>query len=528
MTALDEAPATTPGLFHTPWSGLLDYQAEGVALCYYGTNFEHGIDGGRLLLFEMGLGKTVCSIALACFLWEDHEIDRIVVACEKGKLTDWVNDFRSFSELGVRKYHGSNRKNMWAKDPQPVMISTYETLRTDLMGWHKNEGKRGRGSRVDGPLMEALNIRASRTLWIFDEVTKLRGRGSQVHQSFDYALAQARKHTHQRVLGLTGTPVERDFEDFYNVGRIVCPTVMPTVAEFEKRYTKGRDLLGRYIFQGGRKAEFAAMFTPVVIRKRKTDPDVIDQFPQMVEKMVEVELNPKHQQFYDAVLASFEDPEDIRSFTIARMTAGHPCSHLHADNPISRSIVEVMGEEFLRSIPSSKSVELINRLKPLVKGQGAQVIVFTYFGKSVLPELAADLRNAGFTVSTFAGGMNVGEQDRAREEFTSGQTEVFLASDAAAKGLNLGNASYVFEYESATTYATRTQRFNRAHRLSSAHPTVTGVTLIAQDTIETGLFNLALKRNADHDLATGDQSDGTSFISASQRRAMLRVGRKGS
>lgn len=519
MTALDEA--TTPGLFHTPWNGLLDYQAEGVARCYYGSTRDVSVDGSMLLLFEMGLGKTVCSISLACLLWEDHEIDRVVVACEKGKLTDWVNDFRAFSELGVRKYHGPNRKNMWAKDPQPVMISTYETLRTDLMSWHKNEGKRGRGSRVDGPLMEALTIRDSRTLWIFDEVTKLRGRGSQIHQAFDYALAQARKHSHQRVIGLTGTPVERDFEDFYNIGRIVCPSLMPTVTEFEKRYTKGRDLLGRYVFQGGRKAEFAAMFTPVVVRKRKTDPDVIDQFPEMVEKMVEVELHPKHQQFYDAVLDMFDDPEDMRAFTIARMTAGHPCSHLHANNDISRSIVEIMGEETLRSIPSSKSTELINRLKPLVKGQGAQAIVFTYFGKSVLPELAKDLRMAGFTVSTFTGGMSTREQDRAKEEFTSGQTEVFLASDAAAKGLNLGNASYVFEYDSATTYATRTQRFNRAHRLSSIRSVVTGITLVAQDTIETGLFGLALRRNVDHDLAVGDRSDDTAFIAAADRRRML-------
>src|ERR1700744_3172936 len=215
--------------------------------------------------------------------------------------------------------------------------------------------------------MADLGLRSSRTLWIFDEITKLRGRCSQSHQSFDYALTQSRKHTHQRVIGLTGTPVERDFEDYFNIGRIVVPSRMPTVEAFEKRYTKGRDLLNRYIFLGGRKAEFAAMFAPVLIRKRKTDPDVIDQFPTMIERTVGVDLHPEHKRFYETVLELFDDPEDRRAFTIARMTAGHPCAHLHADNPVSRSIVDAVGEAFLRSIPSSKSIELISRLKPLVK-----------------------------------------------------------------------------------------------------------------------------------------------------------------
>jgi superfamily II DNA or RNA helicase len=470
-------------------------------------------------------GKTVCSIALACLLIEDQKIDRVIVACEKSKLTDWVSDFQSFSELSVRKYHGSSRKTMLTKHDPLVVVSTYETLRADLMAFQKNPGKRGRGSRVDGPLMDDLGLRSSRTLWIFDEVTKLKGRGSQIHRAFDYALGQARKHTHQRVIGLTATPVERDFEDFYNLGRLVVPSRMPTVEEFEKRYTRGKDILGRYVFVQYRAREFAALFSPVLIRKRKTDPDVIEQFPKMVEQTIGVDLHPQHRQFYDATLSLFDDPEDLRAFGIARMTAGHPCSHLHADNPVSRSIVETVGEEFLRSVPSSKSIELINRLTPLVKGQGAQVIVFTFYGRSVLVELAKDLRAAGFTVSTFAGGMTTAEQDKAKTEFTSGATEVFLASDAGARGLNLGNASYVIEFESAMNYAMRTQRFNRASRLSSTATSVTCWTMICQATIEVPLFELCMRRNADHDIAVGDEADDTAFIPASERRRMLTIGR---
>jgi SNF2 family DNA or RNA helicase len=523
MTAMQETLATEPGsLFHTPWSGLLEFQAEGVTQCYYGTSADAQTDGGIFLLFDTGLGKSVSSIALACLLVEDAEIDRVIVACEKGKLTDWVEDFGRFSDLSVCKYHGPNRDAKVARYQPQVVVSTYETLGAGLMSWQKNEGKRGRGSRVDGPLMQGWNLRESRTLWIFDEVAKLRGRSSNIHKSFDYALTHTRKVTHQRVVGLTATPVERDFEDFYNLGRIVVPSLMPTVAEFERRFTRGVDMLGRYVFRNDRGPEFASLFTSVIVRKRKTDPDVIGQFPKLTEETITVDMLPEHRKLCSAVEDLFaDDPDNPVAFTILRMTAGHPCSHLHAANPVSQTIVETLGEEFLRSVPASKSVELIKRLTPLIKGQGAQVIVFSFYGQSVLPELAKDLQGAGFSVSTYRGGMTTAAQDKAKEDFTSGVTEIFLASDAGAQGLNLGNASYVIEYDSALSYAKRLQRYNRASRLSSTVSSLTAWTMVCQESIEIPILEGVLRKNKDLDVAVGDQADETQFVSADERRAMV-------
>lgn len=542
MTAAEAAPAFAParelpngGNFYSP-VGLYGFQAEHVAEAYLRTN--PGGDQGLLVIWDTGLGKTILGMALAALLWEDHAVDLVMVVAEKNKVADWQSDFESFTTLAVHRYHGQGRQRRLEKAASPhVVVSTYETLRTDLVDYERVPGRRGRGKTVDGPLVAALGLRGKRVLWIFDEVTALKSRSSLRHKAFAYVLKELRKGPHwQRAIGLTATPTERDFEDSYNQGRIVSPNRMPTVADFEEHFTQGRDPFGRYYFRRTARKEFAELFRPLCLVKHKSDQDVIEQFPQQIEKAVRVALEPAHAKFYRAVAEMVTPPEDMparevarleqSAFTILRMTAGHPLSHLYADNAISRTIVEIIGEQGLRDIPSSKTAELISRLKPLVKGQGEQAIIFSFFGRSVLRALGDELREAGFSVVEFHGGNSLHANEQSKTEFIAGRAEILLASDAAAKGLNLQNARYVFEYESALTYAQRTQRINRVHRLGSGKPSVTCYTLLAEATLEEPIFQKVLRRNEDHDaLVGGDTEDG--YVSAADRREFLGFGRKG-
>lgn len=531
MTALIDEPSFTPARelpngenFFSPL-GIFDFQADHIAEAYVRT--EPGEQQGIVAVHDTGLGKTILAMDLAALLFEDGKIDLTIVIAERNKISDWKADFERFTSLEAHKYHGTGRQKRLTKSGTPhVFVTTYETGRNELMTRVQREGKRGR-AMTDGPLVEALGLRGKRVLWVFDEITKLRGRSSELHQSYAYILGQLRKGPcHQRVLGLTATPMERDIEDAYNIGRIVAPALMPTVAKFEETYTRGRDIYGRYEIRAGMKRHFAEMFAPLIMRKRKTDPDVIEQFPKQIEEVVSVPLAADHAKLYRAVREMFDDTEDPRLWLAARMTAGHPCSHLHAKNPVSKAIVQAVGADALREITSSKSEELLNRLKPLVQGQGSQVIVFTFFADTVLPELHRELTGAGYEVGLFHGGRTAHDNDRAKEDFIAGRVQILLASDAAAKGLNLGIAEYVIEYESALTYANRLQRINRVHRIDSIHPLVTAWTFLAEDTIEDQIFDRTMKRNADQDTLVGDTEDGTAFISAAERRAMFAVARK--
>ena len=508
--------------------GIFDFQANHIAEAYVRMESQSGI----VAVWDTGLGKTWLAMALAAYLFEDGKIDLAIVISEKNKLTDWRDDFERATSLSVHRYHGTGRQKRLVKAGVPhVLCTTYETGRNEFMTRERQPGKRGKGSMVDGPLVEALDLHGKRVLWIFDEVTKLKNRSSELHQAYHYILTKLRHgEFQQRTLGLTATPSERDYIDAYNVGRIVCPDYMPNVTTFEKVFTRGRDAFGHLVFRNERKEQFADLFQEMVLRKRKSDPDVIEQFPKQIEKSIRVQMTSDQAKFYKAVNEILGNPDEEelivqdepRMFPILRMTAGHPASHIHKDNEISKEITATVGEKGLMALGSAKSERLIELLKPIIKGQGAQVVVFTEFGGSVLLELARELRAAGFSVSEYHGGKSLHANDDAKDQFIRGNTEVLLCSDAAARGLNLKNAEYVVNYEAPVTFAKYQQRINRVHRIDSDKPICTAFTLVLEDTIEEAIIRLVMKRNADHDILLGDEEDDTAFVSAAKRREMFR------
>lgn len=541
MTAVVDHVPFTPvrelpngGNIYSPL-GIFDFQAEHIAEAYVRTETQQGI----VAVWDTGLGKTWLAMALAAYLFEDNKIDLAIVVSEKNKLTDWRDEFERATTLNVHRYHGTGRQRRLVKAGMPhVLCTTYETGRNELMNRAAREpGKRGRGSMQDGPLVETLGLHGKRVLWVFDEVTKLKNRSSELHHAYSYILGQLRKGSQQqRVLGLTATPSERDFSDAYNVGRIVCPERMPTVADFERIFTRGTDSFGHYVIRQDRKPHFAELFQGIILRKRKSDPDVVDQFPKQIEKSIHVTMNTEHAKFYASVRdillpemgkeelrsAAQIEQDELRMFTISRMTAGHPASHIHKENEISLAITDAVGAAGLQSITSSKTERLIELLKPIVKGQGAQVVVFTEYGASVLLEVARELRDANFSVSEYHGGRSLHANDDSKDQFIRGNTEILLCSDAAARGLNLKNAEYVVNYEAPVTFAKYQQRINRVHRIDSDKPICTAYTLVLDGTIEEGIVGLVGRRNEEHDVLLGDEADETSFISATERRKILR------
>lgn len=529
------APRQGSSLFHSEW-GLLDFQAEGLAQLYFSIDEEFSADGGALCVFDTGVGKSVVGLALAAVLFEDDKIDLVILPAEKNKLDEWVSDTMKFTELTPLKYHGPNRKKTLLKKGCPqVLVSTYETFKADLVTFAVPPGRKLK-QPGDGYLFDELRLRDKRILMLPDEVMKLKGRGTQTHKAFEYTVKELRKLRHQRLVGLTGTPIDRDLEDTFNVGRIVVPSRMPTVAEFERRFTRGKDHHGNYRIRSDRKPEFAALFNGVMVAKSKFDPDVITQFPKQIEETVYIDFEAEHRALYEAVI-DLIDPDapgisgreaaarEAALFSRLRMTAGHPASHIHASSKWSKAIVDALGADFLRAIPNSKGIDLINRLTPLIKGQGAQCAVFTHYGRTVLPELVRNLRDADFTVAEYHGGQHERFNERAKQAFLAGDAEILMLSDAGARGINLRNIQYVTEYESATSYSMRTQRINRIHRIDATIPSVTATTQVLRGSIEDDLINLMLARNFDHDLLVGE-GEGEDFLSAGDRRSMIRAARE--
>jgi SNF2 family DNA or RNA helicase len=342
---------------------------------------------------------------------------------------------------------------------------------------------------------------------------------------------------------MTATPIERDYEDAYSQLRLADPKKMPLVKDFEGYFIKSRDPYGRPNYYKDRMPEFAQIARPQILRIRKSDPEVKAEFPLQVEEARWFDMAPDQEDLYER-LSDLQVPGEepmAGLYTIKRMVANHPAAVIHSakhgTSQLAKLLVQEWGEDYLRSVSSVKEQGLIDYLEPIVHGQGAKVVVFSFFGPSVLPLLKEALEAKGISCAMNHGQMsdidrsrqkaelNMEDLGRQRQAFKDDPNPaVLLSSDAGARGVNLPQATYVVEYESALTYAMRTQRINRAHRIDSEAESVTCMTFFTHRTIEQAIANSMIERNAQSDTLLDDKQ-AEDFVSSAERRAMLDISR---
>jgi ATP-dependent RNA helicase RhlE len=107
----------------------------------------------------------------------------------------------------------------------------------------------------------------------------------------------------------------------------------------------------------------------------------------------------------------------------------------------------------------------------LLRGQGmTSVLVFTRT-KHYADRLAQKLEQAGFSLSVLHGDRSQGQRLRALERFRQGRAQVMVATDVAARGLDVEDISHVINYdipEVPETYVHRIGRTARAEATGDA------------------------------------------------------------
>jgi len=518
-----------------PGKSLIPFQEEGIVKSYF---LLEGDWKAADVQYDMGLGKSVISMALAGLLFEDDLIDHVLVVAESNKVRDWAeDDFPAWTALDVVRYAGTKEKRAKIRESLPqVLVMTYETGRNDIAVFKHARKNQGHAITGPGPLAEALKDK--RVLVIFDEVTKLKGRTSRTHLAWNYLvnrwLRKRRKST-ALVVGLTGTKIESSPEDHYNVNRILVPQMSPTVADFEAAYVGERNDYDKIVAWKNLTPEdcepgvvpLSELYSAITLRKRKTDPDVIGWFPAKVENPSQfIALTPKQREFYEDVIAALDADEDTdvnSALTLLRQIAGGPMALTRSQGMMAKTIVRAVGERTLASLGSAKEDAMVNWLR---EAGDQQAVIFTFFGQSILPLLHDRLRAEGFDVVINHGQMDTADRQAAQRTFKAGQAQVFLSSDAGARGLNLGVGSALLHYELPLTYATYSQRSDRIHRADSVHPSVTVDSLLAADTVEEPVLDLVMKRNHWSDQVLDHGGHSEEAITASMREALWNHARR--
>jgi superfamily II DNA/RNA helicase len=122
-------------------------------------------------------------------------------------------------------------------------------------------------------------------------------------------------------------------------------------------------------------------------------------------------------------------------------------------------------------------------------GERGLAIVFTRTKRSA-DRIAADLEERGFAAAAVHGDLGQGARERALRAFRAGKVDILVATDVAARGIDITGVTHVINYECPDDEKTYLHRIGRTGR---AGETGTAVTFVDwEDGYRWGMINKAL------------------------------------
>ncbi|MDA4107072.1 DEAD/DEAH box helicase [Mycolicibacterium holsaticum] len=165
-----------------------------------------------------------------------------------------------------------------------------------------------------------------------------------------------------------------------------------------------------------------------------------------------------------AMLFSATMPDPI--ITLARTFMNQP-THIRAEAPHSAATHDTT-EQFVYRAHALDKVELVSRVLQ-AEGRGATMI-FTRT-KRTAQKVADDLAERGFSVGAVHGDLGQGAREKALKAFRTGEVDVLVATDVAARGIDIDDVTHVINYqipEDEQAYVHRIGRTGRAGKTGVA------------------------------------------------------------
>ena len=156
--------------------------------------------------------------------------------------------------------------------------------------------------------------------------------------------------------------------------------------------------------------------------------------------------------------------------TLARRFLRHPVT-IHAGHDAETGASPLTKQVVYRTHPLNK-VEVVARILQ-AEGRGLTMI-FTRT-KRAADRVAEDLDFRGFAVAAVHGDLGQGARERALRAFRNGKIDVLVATDVAARGLDVSGVTHVINYDCPEDPDTYTHRIGRTGRAGATGVAVTFV-----------------------------------------------------
>jgi ATP-dependent RNA helicase RhlE len=147
--------------------------------------------------------------------------------------------------------------------------------------------------------------------------------------------------------------------------------------------------------------------------------------------------------------------------------------YLH--NPVSISVVvrdtsKNVDQDVIRVTDRAKKIEQLHDV--LIEEGSDKVLIFRETKRDV-DELERDLRARGFKVGAIHGDKRNRERIRTLEAFKTNELSILIATDVAARGLDIPNVTHVINYDVPQTYDTYVHRIGRTGRANQKGKAIT-------------------------------------------------------
>lgn len=364
---------------------------------------------------EMGLGKTVQSVAALCHVAARGGTHALVVA-PASVLVNWTREVTARSALTAYRLHGAGRDAAvrdWS-DGGGVGVTTFEALQHLL------------------PCLEAVDL----AMLVVDEAHYVKNPATRRSRAVAAVCAAS-----ERVLFLTGTPMENRAEEFTRLVEHLQPELGPLLETGDAVV---------------RPTAFRQAVAPVYLRRNQED--VLGELPDLVQ----VE---EWEEFGRADLAAYREAVAAGNF-MAMRRAGFASGDPRSSAKLGR-LVEIVSE---------------------ARENGRKVVVFSYF-RDVLTTVLRVLGKG--TVGPLTGDIPATERQAMVDGFSAVEGHAVLVSQilAGGVGLNMQSASVVILCEPQVKPTMETQAVARAHRMGQVR-TVQVHRLLLADSVDERMLEI--------------------------------------
>ncbi|PLS84690.1 MAG: ATP-dependent helicase [Actinobacteria bacterium] len=407
---------------------------------------------GACLADDMGLGKTVQTLAL---LSRDQEHGRlrapVLIVCPTSVVSNWQKEAERFTPgLRLLAHQGPERSRgeefAEKMERTDVVVTSYALVRRDA------------------EMLQSVDWHGV----ILDEAQNIKNPAAQ-QSRVAYGLSAGFR------LALTGTPVENRLGELWSIMRFLNPGYLGSQKEFRRRFARpiererDEEALGR----------LRKLTGPLVLRRLKSDPEVISDLPEKQESKVYCYLTEEQASLYEAVvrdaMAELDESEGIQRkglvlsmLTSLKQVCNHPAQFLHEGSLHERTTSASETGEPKRSGKLARLLELLEETVSV----GDRSLVFTQYAEmgEMLHRVLSERFDIGArpAVQFVHGGTPAKkrtEMVRRFQEDEDGPVIFILSLKAGGTGLNLTRASHVFHFDRWWNPAVEDQATDRAFRI---------------------------------------------------------------